>query len=156
MRSSIDEKAINLSNKQRKHWRQKYGISERELYQLFAEFTALMMVARERSVETDPGSMQSRFKKTFEGKDYLAELLPFSSGCLKTYGKNKKAQDDLKSHLTEAEVTDYRVPVEVFTENSQILMRTKPLIRPKLLQAVGVDVQNKNARVDWECFLLLN
>ena len=50
------------------------------------------MIARQMAVENDPESIQSKFKKKFESKDYLSEIFPFASGCLKNYAREKQEQ----------------------------------------------------------------
>ena len=53
-------------------------MSDRELYKLFSEFTAMAMIAHQTKVESEPQSVQMKFKKTAEAKDYLSTELPFS------------------------------------------------------------------------------
>jgi len=36
------------------------------------------MIARQAAIEKDPSSLQSKFAKTAEAKDYLGDFLPYS------------------------------------------------------------------------------
>jgi len=51
---------------------------------LFSEFTAMMMIARAASLESDPRSFKAKYAKTAEAKDFLGDVLPFA-GSIHTY-----------------------------------------------------------------------
>lgn len=58
--------------------------------------------------------------------------------------------------MTKEDLADFRVPLDVFIESSLVLIRTKPEIKLKILNALGIDVKNPTSKVDWESFLFLN
>ncbi len=58
------------------------------------------MIARQMAVESDPESIQSKFKNKFESKDYLSGILPFASGCLKSYAREKLEQRSKQFRMT--------------------------------------------------------
>lgn len=37
-----------------------------------------MLIARAKTVETNPDSIQSRFQRTVEAQDYLKDILPYA------------------------------------------------------------------------------
>ena len=61
-------------------------------------------------IEEHPDSLQSRFKRTAEAKDYLGELLPFS-GSIRKWHSMKKEQTSKLHKLTAEELKDFRVPL---------------------------------------------
>jgi hypothetical protein len=65
-------------------------VSEKRLFDLFSEFTALVMIGRTANIEARQGSLQSNFKKQAESKDYLREIFPFAGSMNKRF-KQKKA-----------------------------------------------------------------
>lgn len=79
------------------------------------------MIARQQNVENDPESIQSKFKTKFESKDYLSEILPFASGCLKTYTREKLEQKQKIYRMTAKQLYDYRVPLNVLMQYTQAL-----------------------------------
>lgn len=50
----------------RRNWCEKYFVSDRELYKLFSEFTAMAMIAHQTKVESEPDSVQMKFMRTAE------------------------------------------------------------------------------------------
>lgn len=58
--------------------------------------------------------------------------------------------------MTKEDLTDFRVPLDVFTASSLVFLRTKPDLRLKILHALGIDIKNPSSKVDWESFLFLN
>jgi hypothetical protein len=52
------------------------------------------MIARQKSVEAEPNSLQSLFATTAEAKDYLADLMPFPKGS--TSGKSTLVRQRIK------------------------------------------------------------
>ena len=137
---------------QRQKWSAAYGISEREIIELFAEFAALMMLSRQESLENHPDSVQSIFKLTAEARDDLASVLPFS-GSVRAYQQRRRDQRMELTKLSAREMRDYRVPIEIFRQNS--LAKTREFLRNRVLRALGVDADSKREKVDFESFLLL-
>lgn len=41
-------------------------------------------------------------------------------------------------------------------KNSYALMRTKTEIRPQIMAALGIDINDDGSKVDWEAFMTLN
>ncbi len=93
--------ALEQSQRLRNYWRDKYKITNRQLFELYSEFTALMMISRGERVEAAPDSFQSKFAKRPEGQDYLRGILPFPAGCLKSIGMERRRERDMKQMLSE-------------------------------------------------------
>lgn len=115
------------------------------------------MISRGKEVDNAPESTKSKFKRTHEGKDHLSDLLPFAPGCLKTLGNELRVEKSKKEQFSRTELTDFRVPMDIFMSNAKVLMPTKPPIRLMCLKAVGIDTNAKTVpKVDWDIFLRLN
>jgi hypothetical protein len=119
------------------------------LFDLFSEFTGLVMIARQTHLKSLPNSIQSKFAKTAEAKDTIGDILPYS-GSLKKYSKEKQIQNKQFSQLTGENLQDFRVPLQTFRESCLLLAKTKHHLRNFVLRAIGVDVRNKDERVSWE------
>lgn len=115
------------------------------------------MVAHEKKVESAPDSLKSKFASKSKGKsDYLAEMFPYPTGCLRTIGADLGAERRRKQSLTPEELQDFRVPAAVLMSSSLLLMPVRAQLRPRILEAVGVDVAGKDPRVDWGTFVRLS
>jgi len=58
--------------------------------------------------------------------------------------------------LTDEEMRDFRIPIEIFNRNVRVMHNTSPALRTRILQAIGIDCDSKDCRIDWEQFLQLN
>ena len=58
------------------------------MYDLFSEFTALVMIGRTTKIEKQASCEQQKFKRSPGSKDYLSELMPIS-GKLTKYKAQK-------------------------------------------------------------------
>lgn len=100
-----------------------------------------MMISREKKIEHAPDSIQSKFNRYANGnKDYLAEMFPYPPGCLRTIGEDRRTERLRKQQLSAEELVDFRIPASVFMSSSQALMPIRAKLRPKILKAIGVDV----------------
>lgn len=150
----LEQKSLERSIAMREHWKQEHDLTNRQLFDLFSEFSALMMVARSDNINADPNSVKSNFLKKLKGNtDYLSDILPFAPGCLRNIGNEVKAEGLKKSQFSAADLADYRVDLHTFCRNSRVLLPTRPALRPRIMRALGVDIKNKNAKVDWDTFL---
>jgi len=58
--------------------------------------------------------------------------------------------------LSPEELKDFRVPYQAFKDHVQCLRKSKSYIKDCILRAIGVQVEDRNAKVDWEQFLHLH
>jgi len=100
------------------------------------------------------GSLQSKFERSPESKDYLAEIMPFA-GKISKYRTEKQKQNQKLSNLSQDEIRDFRVPVDVFKDNVRLLRQTKELAKVRILMAVGVDLDAKDVKVNWLQYLTM-
>ena len=114
------------------------------------------MISRSMNVEADPGSYKSKFSRKPEGKDYLNQILPFSSGCVNSIGEDRRRERELKFKLSEEELSDYRVPLNVFLSHVKVLKGTRPALKLSMLRALNIDDNQNNPKVGWEEFLRMN
>ena len=119
---------------------------------MFSEYTAMVMVAKYERIEQTPNSVQSKFARSSESKDYLAKIMPFS-GSVNKYRKAKLKQDKLMQSLTAAEQKEFSVPVHIFKDNFKGMRKTKPTVKDRILLAVGLDLDCKESGVSWEQYL---
>lgn len=138
----LEEKALERSVAQRLQWKEQLGITNRQLFELFSEFTALMMISREKKIEDAPDSIKSKFKRYNEASnDYLAELFPYPPKCLRTIGEERRTEKLKKQQLSAEELQDFRVPASIFMNASQLMIPIRQNLRPKILKAIGIDVK---------------
>jgi hypothetical protein len=45
---------------------------------------------------------------------------------------------------------DFRVPVEIFKTNCRLISKSKEGVKNQILKAVGIDINYKEAKVDWD------
>lgn len=69
-----------------------------------------MLIARAKTVETNPDSIQSRFQRTVEAQDYLKDILPYA-GDMHKFRQQKTQQMQKLQKLTQTELDDFRVPL---------------------------------------------
>ena len=58
--------------------------------------------------------------------------------------------------LSEEELTDFRVPLNVFKQNCRLLAKAKPFVKDRILRALGVDTGAKDQKVDWVTYLQMH
>jgi len=46
--------------------------------------------------------------------------------------------------LSQEELTDFRVPLQVFKSNCRLLAKAKPYVKDRILRALGVDTDAKD------------
>ena len=112
----------------------------------------MVMMAKYERIEKTKNSVQSKFARSAESKDYLAQIMPFS-GSVNKYRTAKLKQDRLMQNLTAAEKREFSVPVQVFKDSVKCLRKTKPMAKDRILLAVGLDLNCKDLSVSWEQFL---
>ena len=59
-------------------------------------------------------------------------------------------------NISEEEMSDFRIPVAIFNKNVKIMHNTRPALRLRILEAIGIDVEASDCKISWEQFLLLN
>lgn len=72
---------------------------------------------------------------------------------------SKALKPKLKSHpytLEDSDLTDFRIPIEVFKEYSMIMKGLNKECQNSFLNAMGVDISFKHSKIDWEKFISLN
>ena len=85
-------------------------MSDKNLYILFSEFTAMMMLNRQQINDDDPESLPQKFKQMQEGKDYLKDMFKVA-GKMTIYNQEKSLEKSKAFKLTPQDLADFRVPV---------------------------------------------
>lgn len=68
-----------------------------------------------------------------------------------------KREQTTKLHkLTVEELKDFRVPLNVFLEFNNFLMKAKGPFKILILGSLGVNTKDRDPKVDWQSFLKLN
>ena len=128
-------------------------MTQKQLYELFSEFTAMAVVTHHENVAQSPKSLQSLFARTSESRDYIGACLPYSGDIVK-HRLNAKNQLSQQRKFSAEALRDFRIPVDVFKRTCQPFAKTRPQLQDRVLLAVGI-TQEKGSKVDWETFLRL-
>lgn len=100
----ISESLISQSMLKRKEWSKKYRISDRMVFDLFSEFSSMIMIAKVHSGK----------------KSKMKEVLPASDKQkLSTLLKNSTKSNPYE--FDEKDMQDFRIPVHIFKEYSSIM-----------------------------------
>ena len=123
--SEIPEALISQAMLKRKEWTKKYRISDAILFDLFSEFSSMMMIAKVDGIdkaekEKSESKLNNSIKKKMGTTDYedkMLEVLPAT-------------EDEKTSNLIKAKVQgegytlgfkdmqDFRIPIQIFKEYS--------------------------------------
>jgi len=99
--------------------------------------------------------MAAKFKTLPESKDLYKDVFPVG-GKIRTWITQKSLEHSSAYKLTKKDLFDYRIALDVLVEFSECLKPTKNKLKAVILSAVGVDVDNFKAKIDWEHFMKLN
>lgn len=135
----VSESLISQSMLKRKGWSKKYRISDKIVFELFSEFSGMIMIAKVHANKTD--QMSAVFPANF--KDRMSQKLRPSNI------KNPYSFD-------EKDMADFRIPVAVFKEYSSIMKGLNKECQNIFLTATGVNVDQPGAKIEWEKHIQLN
>jgi hypothetical protein len=90
-------------------------MTDRQLYDLFSEFTAMMVIHRRNLNDQEPNSLAEKFKRTLDGQDYLKDVFKVG-GKLSQHNRDKITEQIRGNELTKEDLTDMKVPVLVCFE----------------------------------------
>lgn len=115
----------------------------------------MMMLHRQEMNDQDPKSLSQRFKHSEEGRDYLKDMFKVA-GPMSVYNKAKQ-QEKLKSFkLTEKDMADFTIPVQMCIDYCKAMQSLEREMRPQALIDAGIKADYAGTRVTWEEFLKLN
>ena len=137
---------------QRTEWRNQYKLNDKELFEVFSEFSAMMVLHRQRINEAKPDSMKNRLAAQTISKDYLSEIFPVQTSSRK-YNQLKREEAHLQHKLKKKDLADFRVPAWICMEYSEVLKSTKAKLRPTVMRALGIWSEHKGDKMTYEQFL---
>jgi hypothetical protein len=137
----VSESLISQSMLKRKEWSKKYRISDKMIYDLFSEFSGMIMISKFHSSSSKPEKMK--------------EVLP-SEYDLKM---SKKLRPSINLHpytFDQKDMSDFRIPLETFKEYSSTMKGLNKDCQNSYLNAMGVDVNYPGSKIDWEKHIQLS
>lgn len=155
LRAQINSHLLQNAFAQRQQWREQYGLTDKQLFELFSEFTAMIMLTRQELNDQDPTSLVSRFNNSEEGRDYLKDVLRVG-GKLSRFNKERLAAKQKEFKLTTQDLADFRVPVTIFMTYCKALQSVDRENRRQAMIDAGIKLDYKAAKIDWQQFLHLN
>jgi len=161
IKSEVNEHVLQNALDQRKSWRDKYKLDERQLYNLFSEFSSMMQISRQQQVENAPCSVKNKLaqanKKTGEVDAMISKLFPMGADVSSNKYNLMRLEEAHKHHrLSKNDYKDFRVPVQVCIDFSEVLRPTKLRLRAIVMSALGIQASYSKAKVTYEQFLHIN
>jgi hypothetical protein len=134
----MTEALLSSSMLKKKEWTNKYRISDRTVYDLFSEFSGMVMIA-----------------KMPKGGEKIKEVLPASEHD--KMSKMLKLQMLDKHHqLDQKDMEDFRIPLDIYREYSSIMKGLNRECQNSFLKAIGVEVEYSKSKVTWEAHIQLS
>ena len=99
MKAEMNDHIMQNAISQRQIWREQYKITDKNLFSLFSEFTAMMMINRQNINDSHPKSLPSKYKRTEEGNDYLKDLFQVA-GKMSIYNQDRSMEKTKAFKLT--------------------------------------------------------
>ena len=123
--SEIPEALISQAMLKRKEWTKKYRISDAILFDLFSEFSSMMMIAKVDGIdkaekEKSESKLNNSIKKKMGTTDYenkMLEVLPATEDEKTSNLIKAKVQGDGYT-LGFKDMQDFRIPIQIFKEYS--------------------------------------
>ena len=119
---------------------------------MFSEFSAMMVINRNKINENHPESFKNKLEASTIGKDYMSDVFPITTSSRK-YNEFKKGEAHLLHKLKKKDLVDFRVPSWICMEYSEVLKSAKAKLRPTIMRALGIWSANKADKMSYEQFL---
>ena len=118
--------------KQRNEWRTEFKLKDAELFEIFSEFSAMMVINRQKINQNKSTSMKNKVEQMQKNnKDYLSELFPIVDGTSsRKYNAMKEEEAHLHNKLKKNDLVDFKVPAWICMQNAEALKSTKVKPRP--------------------------
>ena len=135
-------------------------MEDRQLYQTFSEFSALMLMNRQIQNDKHPRSLKRQMDKierqTDQKRDFLDSLFPINEKMSSLQYNRLQAEFQYKEFkLKDKDLADFRVPATIIMDSSEVLRPCRKELRPLILAATGIPTGDKGAKVSYEQFLNL-
>ena len=87
----------------------------------------------------------------------MDSLFPIGNSVSSTKFDKLRKADAHKSHkLTKKDLSDFRIPINICEEFSEVLRPTKNRLRHTVMNACGIETKSHSAKVTYEQFLKMN
>jgi len=166
LRSKMSKKKIELAQKQeevllsksiikRREWMKKYNISEKIIFELFSEFSSMMMINKsiknveEYDKKTKGFADMSESKKEFKQK--IETALPTQA---EDKSKNKVGLSIVDSNQDDPQ--ELSVPISIFLSYSQASKTFSKKLKDRVMKAFDLDIDDPDGHIDWDTFIRLN
>ena len=154
----------------RKEWGKKYNLSDSVLFDLFSEFSGMMMIgkadhtARKEQQQlsgayrvTTPATVATPASGTGAAEEAalqkrMKELLPFTHDIKMSIASKHKGKGQ-GYRLGPTDLEDFRVPVKTFKEYSTVMKGLNKECQNSFLSAMGIDISYAKCKISWEQFI---
>eukprot|EP00347_Sterkiella_histriomuscorum_P008838 403343544 len=133
-----NKSAHQLTYKDIEMWASKYDLSWKEIFELDSEFQSLLKIEKETKEVLLKRVQEMRFDPSIDIKLVQKEI-------------SQIPQTEQKIGDNEPGMT-----LSTFKQYSKMLGGKAKEIKKNIIQAFGVDVSNKNSKIEWEQYLLMN
>ena len=162
----------------RKEWAEKYGVSESVIYQLYSEFSSMIMIAKaddklniksKSSPEPSPIKVKlqasapqrqepaavSKEEEVKKVEKRLDKAMPASHkvSIAKLIRQGPKANP---YKIEKKDLNDFRIPVKIFRQYCSMMKMLNREVQKSFLHALGIDPEDKYSKVSWEKFIKLS
>ena len=83
VKAEMNMHVLSNTMKQRQEWRKQYKLSDKELFEVFSEFSAMMLLTRQKINDSKPDSMKNKLEAKTLSKDYLSSIFPVTTSSRK-------------------------------------------------------------------------
>ena len=94
VKAEMNMHVLQNALEQRKEWRQAFNLNDKELFESFSEFSAMMVINRNKINENNPNSLKNKLEAATLNKDYLSEVFPVTTSSRK-YNEFRKNEAHL-------------------------------------------------------------
>ena len=97
------------------------------------------------------------YRRNGASDDHMNKLFPIGSNLSSTkYNLMQKAEAHKSYKLKKEDLRDFRVPIQVCIDYSEVLRPTKLRLRKIVMSALGIATSHRGAKLSYEQFLKLN
>lgn len=120
-----------------------------------------MHISRKQVNDNEPGSLKVKLahKNDMAGntETYMEKLFPVGTNTSSTKYNLMQKEEAHKNHvLKKQDLHDFKVPIQVCIDFSEVLRETKYRLRKIVIEALGIATGHSKATVSYDEFLKMN
>lgn len=158
----------------RREWGRKFGLDDQVLFDLFSEFSSMMMIgkadaqARRVALEKEaklagrtgqklpmiptPASDSSESHRAVLTQR-MNKIMPTMHNVKMSLANKKTVGQTNAYALDDTDLEDFRVPIKTFRKYSSVMKGLNQECQNSFLSAMGIDINFDRCKISWESFV---